>query len=225
MESRLDFYQLFSHFILSESQKSADFLHFYPKCPLLRPLLPTMIKNLCHFMLDPHFTIQQVAGPYYFCHYHHLAHARLTHPDLAVKKTLPHEVYQFIHSTQDKVIFDSGPLGASLVSRSPLPLQQLSGSTALTLEPFLNYAFSNDLWNAQGKWPRFHDRLLTLLKNKSILSNSLGPGHYQLNVPVKKLEDLGMRGLVQDESLQIILSWSYPLTALNELEKMISQEF
>ena len=225
MESRLDFYQIFSHFILSESQKTTDSNQFYPVAPLLRPLLPSMIKNLCHFMLDPQYKMEQRPGPYYFWHFDQLSHARLIEADLPVKTTLPYEVYQFIHSAQDKVIFDSGELGASIVSKSPLPLRELCGPTALTLEPFLNYAFSNDLWNVQGKWPRFHDRLMTLLNNKSILIDSAGPGHYRLLKASQKLENHGIRGLVQDESFDLILTWSYPLAALQELEKLISQEF
>lgn len=224
MESHTEFFKIYSSFIFNESCHQEQFKDLGPDQPILRPLLPSMVKNICQFMMDPHFTLDQVADTFYFNHFDHLSVATKLWPNLTIKKTLPYEVYQFINSAEDKVIFDSQNLGATLVSKSEITLGKLSGSCAVSLEPFMQYAFSNDLWNAQGKWPRFHARLLTLFNNKSLLIHSHGPGHYQLKKSAKKLENAGICGDVQDNSFTLILPWSYPLRALNELEKIISQE-
>lgn len=225
MESKLDFYQLFSQFIFSEPQDESYYNNLSNEAPILRPLLPSMIKNLCHFMVDPHFSIDQAKGPYFFKHFDSLTSAQNFAPDLEVKTMLPYEVFNFINSQENKIIFDSKELGATIASNSAFPLEKLVGPVSLTLEPFFCYAFSNDLWNTQGKWPRFHARLITLLNNKSLFVNSLGPGHYELSQEGQKLENFGIKGLIKGNSYQLILPWSYPLKALNELEKIVSQEF
>lgn len=225
MDSQAEFFKIFSSFILNESCQHESFKDLSLEQPILRPLLPSMVKNIAQFMMDPHFTLDQVAGDFFFQHYDDLAAAVHDWPHLAVEKTLPFAVFEFINSATDKIIFDSQEMGASVVSKSALPLLKLSGSCALSLEPFLSYAFSKDLWNSEGKWPRFHDRLLTLLNNKSLLMNSRAPGHYELKLVAKKLENYGIKGYLQDNSFTLILSWAYPLKALNELENIISQEF
>jgi len=225
VESRLDFYQLFSNFILSESQEITAFSNLTGQGPVLNPLLPSMIKNLCHFMLQPDFSIDEIHGPYSFSYFENLASAKLNAPKLDVRTMLPHEVFQFINTPQKEIIFDSGELGATIVSKGTLPSKKIQGPTALMLSPFFHYAFSNDLWDNQGKWPRFHDRLTVLLNNKSILVNSLGPGHYELTLAAKKLENFGIRGIIQNDTYTLILNWNYPLNALKELERLISLEF
>jgi len=226
VESRLDFYQLFSNFILSESQEITAFSNLTGKGPVLNPLLPSMIKNLCHFMLQSDFSIDDIPGPYSFSYFDNLSNAKLASPDLDIRTTLPHEVFQFMNSSQEEAIFDSEELGATIVSKTSLPTKKtIQGPTALMLSPFFHYAFSNDLWDNQGKWPRFHDRLTVLLNNKSILINSLGPGHYELTSAAKKLENFGIKGLNQNDTYTLILNWNYPLKALIELERLISLEF
>ncbi|HLW56749.1 MAG TPA: hypothetical protein VKY27_05155 [Bacteriovoracaceae bacterium] len=225
MESKLNFYQLFSQFIFSEPQDESSFNDLSGEAPILRPLLPSMIKNLCQFMLDPHFSIEQAKGPYFFKHFDSLVSAKNFIPELEVKTMLPYEVFKFINSSENKIIFDCKELGATIAAKDAFPLEQLTGPLSLTLEPFFCYAFSDDLWNTQGKWTRFHARLITLLDNKSLLVNSLGPGHYELGYQAQKLENFGIKGMIKDNSYQLILPWSYPLKALNELEKIISQEF
>lgn len=225
MESKFDLYQLYSQFIFNESENKNIFNNLSDEAPTLRPLLPIMIKNLCHFMLDPHFSIDQVRGPYFFQHFKNLNNAKNFAPHLPSKIMLPYEVFNFMNSPEESVIFDAQELGATIVSKTAMPQERLVGPVALTLEPFFCYAFSKDLWNAEGKWPRFHARLVTIFDNKSLLQNSLGPGHYQLNPAAQRLEDFGIKGLLKENTYQLILPWAYPLKALQELEKIISQEF
>lgn len=225
MESKSDFYQLFSPFILNESKFTCDFNDLTGNSPILRPLLPSMIKNLCQFMIDPTFSIDQTEGKYSFQHFDNLQSARLHAPNLEIKTMFPYEVFKFMHSTSESVILNCHELGSSIVSKNRMPPQKLTGPTSLMLEPFFCYAFSTDLWGETGKWTRFHARLLQLFNTKSLLIDSRGPGHYQLKQSAQRIEGYGIKGLCQDNTYHLFLSWSYPLAALKELEKIISQEF
>ena len=176
-------------------------------------------------MEDPDFRISSSKGPYFFSHYTNLSSALQNHPNIPVKRMLPHEVFQFINSIDDSCLFDSENLGVSFVSKKPIAEKQLQGLVELTLEPFLAYALSNELWGPEGKWTRFHERMVNLLNLKSLLIKTSGPGNYLLNIEGKRIEKYGLKGTMKEDGYLLQMTWAYPLKALVELEKIISQEF
>ena len=225
MESKPDIYRTFSDIVLSQSIRIEDFRLLNGEQGLLSPLLPSMIKNLCFLMEDPHFTVSSTQGPYYFSHFSDLPTALKTHPHTPVKKHLPHEVYQFMQSSAENALFDSEKLGVSFVSKTPLAEKQLGDSLGVTLEPFLTYTFCHELWGNEGKWTIFHQRLLSLFQQKSLLISTLGPGHYLLDKQAQRLEKYGVKGSLVAEGYLLQMTWAYPLAALQELTNFISQEF
>lgn len=225
MESKPDIYRTFSNIVLSQSSRVEDFRLLTEGQDLLSPLLPSMIRNLCFLMEDPNFTVSSTQGPYYFSHFPDLPTALKTHPHTSVKKTLPHEVFQFMQSSDVNCLFDSEKLGVSLVSKAPLEEKKLNDSLGVTLEPFLTYTFCNELWGSEGKWTLFHQRLLSLFNQKSLLISTLGPGLYLLDKKAQRLEKYGVKGTMKEEGYLLQMTWAYPLAALQELMNFTSQEF
>lgn len=225
MESKPDIYQTFSNIVLSQSSRVEDFRLLNEGQSLLSPLLPSMIRNLCFLMEDPSFTVSSTQGPYYFSHYPDLPTALKTHPQVKIRKTLPHEVFLFMQSHEENCLFDSDNLGVSFVSKTQLEEKKLQDSLGVTLEPFLTYTFCNELWGIEGKWTLFHQKLLSIFNQKSLLISTQGPGHYLLDKKAQRLEKYGVKGTLKNEGYLLQMTWAYPLAALQELTNFISQEF
>lgn len=225
MESKPDIYRTFSNIVLSQSSRIEDFRQLNEDQELLSPLLPSMIRNLCFLMEDPHFAVSSTQGPYYFSHFPDLPTALKAHPQTPIRKTLPHEIFQFMQTSDVSCLFDSEKLGVSYVSKNPLEEKKLNDSLGVTLEPFLTYTFCNELWGNDGKWTLFHQRLLSILNQKSLLISTLGPGHYLLDKKAQRLEKYGVKGTHKEEGYLLQMTWAYPLAALQELMNFISQEF
>lgn len=143
------------------------------------------------------------------------------YPELNQEPGRPWNVFRFMTSSAEKMIFHFPPLGSVVLSKVPLENTQQDHCLPL----WLSYALSPELWGPQGKWPRFHSRLQKLFQSKELLNEGDYPGHYPLKKEAKKLEAFGFLGEDLEEAYVLVLPWTFPLTALEKLEQVVQQEF
>jgi hypothetical protein len=150
-----------------------------------------------------------------------LEEAKKHHPEVSVARGTPSQIAA-MRGSGGRFILDFSPLGVALLEKKLHHVQYLKASS---LAYWLVYALSEELWGPVGKWQRFHDRLLPLLEKRNLLRNESLPGRYELIKEGKRLETHGFKGTTLDHSYLIVLPWTFPLTALERLEKAIQQEF
>lgn len=219
--------QIFSEFVLLQSQNKKEILDLSLNAPLLELLHPKMAKNLLGFMIDPKSKPEEVIvlGWSYEI-FSGAKEAQNAFKGLTIKKGSVAELGIFIHSETQEGLFDFAPFGVAYLCRGQHAQSNLSTSLAhYVLPSFLCYALSNDLWGPQGKWTRFHQRLDTLFAKYNLLSAQTLKGKYPLKLDAQKLENFGIRGSVLDGTYLLTLPWTFALSDLEKLEKIIIQEF
>lgn len=72
---------------------------------------------------------------------------------------------------------------------------------------------------------RFRERLHTLFEKYNLLKGDDYPGLYPLREEARLLEEFDIQGTSLEDSYILTLPWTFPLSALEKLEAIISQEF
>jgi hypothetical protein len=217
--------QLFSEFILHQSNRKSELLNLSQDAFPLEFLHPQMIRAMLAFLDNPLQEPPSITlSDWHFGCYPDTASAQTAY-NLPAFSCWPHEMFKFIKSTEDTRLFSLGQFGSFLLSRKPLNLSLNSGLHHHLLPSFIQYALSTELWGEQGKWTRFHARLHELFSKHNLLNGQDFPGYYPLKAEVKKLEKLQVTGKTVHESYTLTLPWTFSLTALEKVEKIIHQEF
>lgn len=222
----MDLNQVYSDLILLQSQENKNDFDLRADAPLLNFLHPKMLKALLENMLSPEKPPVTVEIPgWFYDSYSHLQEAQKNHPQLNCYPGNPAAVGKFIDSSELQAIFDFSPYGAFVLSRQPIEANSTIGIHKFVIPPFLGYALSPELWGPQGKWVRFHERLHTLFEKYHLLKGNDYPGLYPLRPEAQSLEKFDIRGTRHEDSYTLTLPWTFPLSALEKLETIISQEF
>jgi hypothetical protein len=151
--------------------------------------------------------------------------AKLAYPDISLEfEGRPWTIKKFLEDNHQEAIIYFKELGTIVLSKRTLITNPKAELYWHTLPVWMNYALSPELWGAQGKWTRFHERLEKVFKEKNILVRS-STGYYSLKSVAEKLKDHGFHGTEVDKTYVLVLPWTFPLTALEKLEQIIRQEF
>jgi hypothetical protein len=195
--------------------------------PLLSKLPPKIIWARLQHKYDPTLTPQDMTiSGYHFDCFKNVSEAKNKYPEVSLEFVgKPWLVGQFRESTEDKAIIDFASLGAVLLSKSEIQSNKTNDLWWHELPLWLSYALSPELWGPQGKWTRFHDRLINIFTEKSLLDVPSSPGYYTLKGEASILKEQGFSGTRLDKSYVIVLPWTFSLTSLERLEKVIRQEF
>lgn len=154
-----------------------------------------------------------------------LAEAKLSYPDIELEfEGRPWTIKKFLDGNYDEAIIYFRDLGTIVLSKNELPSRPLAKLYWHTLPLWMSYALSPELWGPQGKWTRFHERLQKLFQEKNLLIQS-SQGYYSLKSVAAKLRDHGFHGTEVDKTYVLVLPWTFPLTGLEKLEKIVQQEF
>lgn len=165
-----------------------------------------------------------IPGFYYEC-FANLTDATLAHPDIALQfEGRPWTIRKFIGSGESDAIVYFRDLGTIVLSKNKIPYRPEPKLYWHTLPVWTNYALSPELWGSQGKWTRFHERLEKIFKEKNLLNHSEA-GYYSLKSAAASLRDHGFNGTEVDKTYVLVLPWTFPLSALEKLEKIVRQEF
>lgn len=155
-----------------------------------------------------------------------LSRASAKYPDVALKFSgRPWAIHKFLTSDVDQALIDFHDLGAVFISRKEIILHVGRELHDHLLPVWLSYALSPELWGPVGKWPRFHERMMQILKEYNLLDGKASLGYYPLNAKAEKLEALGFPGTRLEKEYLIVLPWTFSLHDLDKLEKVIRQEF
>jgi hypothetical protein len=218
--------QLFSDFITYQKSEKSDPFDLRHDNPVINPLHPKMLKALLSFMLGPQQYVPSsliIPGKFYAC-FSNVPEAQKHFPELSIVRGLPSGVFK--HRFDPIVLFDFSPFGAAIISTIPLDNVGSPGLHQHILPPLLEYVTSQEVWGAQGKWTRFHERLHSQFYKLGLLNGPSAPGLYPL-IPNKayKLEKRGIKGTHLGNSLVLTFPWTFPLSALERLEAIIQEEF
>ncbi len=140
-------------------------------------------------------------------------------------KGRPSDLFQFVESGHSEGVIDFSPVGAIVLSKNKLKSEFQNVAHWHELPLWFNYALSPELWGPQGKLTRFHAQLSKLFSDHKLLKKSDAPGFYVLNEKAQLIEKHGFQGTKQEGSYILSLPWTFPLSGLNKLEKIIQQEF
>lgn len=146
-------------------------------------------------------------------------------PDAISFRGQPHNIFMWLESKSPLAVVDFDDLGAIVLSKNLLeqkPNQDLQG---FCLATWSHYALSPELWGPVGKWTRFHRRLIDLFESKSLQGGNCLPGYYTLLPHASKLKEHGFSGTHLDKSYLLVLPWTFSLSALEKLERIVRQEF
>jgi hypothetical protein len=209
-------------------QDSGDFpVNLTMDGPISHLIHPKVLWATLQFQNNPQQETPSlsITGWNYDC-FKNPAEATEKYPHISVHFTgRPWKIYQFLVGGQREAIIDFQDLGAVVISRDTLNPENKNELFAHVLPHWLNYALSPELWDIKGKWPRFHERLLELLKTKNLLEGQEYPGYYPLKTSAKRLESFGFIGSQLDKSYVLVLPWSFSLTTLKKLEEVLDLEF
>ena len=137
----------------------------------------------------------------------------------------PWSIYQFLTGSESHAIVDFKELGAVYLSKEELLVSRTNTIYNHVLPPWISYALSPELWGPQGKWTRFHERLLTLFNQHNLLDGKATLGYYPLVSKAEKLEILGFPGTRLEKNYLLVMPWTFSLQDLVKLERVIQQEF
>lgn len=228
MESLLNLNEtlVFSDLILQQSREKKHGWDLSHDAPLFELLHPKVIKALLHYMKTPDAApVEEFKSDEWRLQtFANIEEARLSYPHTDILKGHVWVFADLSKVSHDPVLVDFESLGVAALSHNKLPASTV-GLHQHLLPIWLNYATSPDLWSSYGKWPRFHERLVNIFKSRNLLQPDSTLGKYKLNPSTQKLEKFGFKGSLEDGSYTLILPWTFPLTALKDLETIVLQEF
>jgi hypothetical protein len=144
--------------------------------------------------------------------------------EVKIQRAHPHVVAQILKTNPTEMALSFDQLGCVILTQNKMLLATKPGLHQLTLPLILDYAFSQDLWAPHGKWIVFHERLQKAFETAGLLLDSL-PGSYSLNTKSVRLRDFGILLDEKDNHWELTLPWTFPLSELVKLEKLLTQEF
>lgn len=215
----------FTDSLLKQLQPSGPW-DLTPGAPIMVPRHPKLIWAKLQFEHDPHLPLPEITipGQYYDC-FASVQEAQAKYPQVPKSlRGLPYVIGQVLQNPGEPIILDF-EIGAVLLSMSPLNPQRENKLYWHELPIWLSYALSPELWGPNGKWTRFHEKLEAALTERKLLASQCQVGYYPLKPEAKRLEEFGFTGKVLPASYDLSLPWTFPLSALEKLEKAILQEF
>ena len=167
----------------------------------------------------------QLSGFSYHC-FKNFSLAEKYYPDIQLKFIgKPWTLKKFLESGEERAIIDFHPFGTAMLSRKNENFPRGKELHDFLLPVWLDYALSSEVWSHEGKWPRFHERLMKIFTDYNLLDTRPTLGYYPLKSTAEKLEANGFLGTRLEKSYLLVLPWTFSLTALNKLEDVIRQEF
>lgn len=213
--------------ILQEQMKSESVIDLTLEGPVISKLPPKVIWAKLQYGENLQQSPEVLQRPGFFCEaFKDFDSASRKYPEIQMKfKGQPWAIAQFLNSSETRALIDFEELGSVLLSKSQLESKPGSQLHDLLLPLWLNYALSPELWGPQGKWTRFHERLMNLFDQYNLLDGKASLGYYPLQSKAEKLANLGFKGTCLEKSFLLVTPWSFSLTELNKLEAIIRQEF
>ncbi len=212
--------------LLKESQNKVQIFDLRADAPLFNIQHPLALKARLQFENEADATPPKLSIPgwnlYCFRHADDLRKLNLTTDIITAR---PHLVFKALQNNPSLLAFDFFDLGAFLLSKNELHLKEEMGIHLYTLPYWAYYAVSPEIWGTQGKWIRFHERLQLLFAKFNLSSSASCPGQYHLKPEAQKLEVFGFFGTLEKEHYTLTFPWTFPLTGLIQLEKIVAQEF
>ncbi|MGE3609618.1 MAG: hypothetical protein AB7I27_08535 [Bacteriovoracaceae bacterium] len=216
--------QLYTEELLKSAQIKSEQFDLSLEAPIFDIVHPQIIKKKIEYANNPEQEVSPISiEGWYFACYKNVSSAKNALPGVKVVKGHPFEVFQAL--SKELTILDFCELGCAVLSKTPLELTHDSGIHQHLVPIWLKYALSHELWGPAGKWTRFHQQLLMSFKSRDLLSKESGPGIYYLKSEAIKLERFGFKGTLLGDQYILNLPWTFPLSALKKLEKVISEEF
>lgn len=211
--------------LLLESKKVRDDYVLTKEGPLFSMLPPNVLMALLGFMKDPDLSPPKFKHSEFFIDlFDSASEAEASYPGFQSSKAHPFIIGNFISGEIQQGIFDF-ELGSVMISKSPLTEKDKSpGAYLHILPPMLNYALSPELWGQDGKWTRFHEKLIHVFQKHDLLLDSPGPGMYVVKNSARDWKKILLKGNLSGEALTLTLPWTFSLKALEKLEIFIGQE-
>lgn len=209
------------------ASKEELFFDLTGKGPLFTKTHPKVLWAQLQFQhnpeLDPiHLTIEDWN---YDC-FPNTLEAKTKYPQIQLSfEAWPWNIFNFLSQNEEHAIISFGEMGTTALSKkilSPEVKHQLHWNV---LPIITSYALSPELWGKNGKWPLMHERLLTLFRTHNLLKEGSFPGYYILGQEAHVLGSHGFKGSVFVDTYVLVLPWTFPLSAILKLEKIIQQEF
>ena len=206
--------------LLKQMQQKIDYFDFRRESPLLVILPPKVVKVLVE--ANPQQETR-IYGEYQASFFADLDDVKKLVPELYVMRGHPWTVGQFLTGQDPEILLDFFPLGLVLLSnhrnfKFPPSVYQAA------LANWMDYALSPELWGSNGKWIRFHQRLHTLFTNNHLLNGIDIPGLYPLAAKKIDWQKFSIKGDLRGENLELTIPWTFPLSALEDLERQLRQE-
>jgi hypothetical protein len=195
--------------------------------PIMKEWHPKVLWTKLQYQNNPEREPDEVqlSGFSYHC-FKNFTSAGTYYPDINFKFIgKPWALKKFLEGEEQRAIIDFDPFGAVMLSRQNEHFPRGKELHDSLLPIWLNYALSSEIWGPQGKWQRFHDRLMKTFNAYNLLDTGPTLGYYPLKSIAEKLETKGFLGTRLEKSYLLVLPWTFSLTALNKLEDVIRQEF
>jgi hypothetical protein len=211
-----------SELILQQTQLATSRFDLTGNAPLFEPIHPQLLQMLKQFADGSAAPGKQRLQGQSFFQNSEEATRSFAHQALPM---VPWVVAKHLVLGKTPVILDCPPLGSIVFHDSPPSSEKLLSVSGALLEAWLTYALSPELWGPNGKWIRFHERLVAVFSQRDLLKGEPLVGRYELHPRAGKLENFGFFGSLSEATYTLTLPWTFPLSALVKLEKVILQEF
>jgi hypothetical protein len=216
----------FSNILSSELSKEYP-INLQADGPLMDPIHPRLIWAR---LLHQHQLDQQEVTPitgWTYQSFPNISKAEEYFPDISLKWVgKPWCLHEFIQGSSTKALIDFQDWGVAALSKSDDFLTTRGKELHHYAIPvWLTYALSPELWGSQGKWIRFDQELIKILKQKKLLKPESTLGRYCLEPKAESLATKGFPGTKGEDSYVLELPWSFSLSALKKLIQIIEQEF
>lgn len=215
----------FTELLLKEQKEELSF-DLTLEGPILSRLHPKIIWARLQFQHNPEQEpiVPVIPGWNYDC-FINLEHAQRSYPQIKMNFVgKPWSIFKFLQGNVEEAIVEFDELGAVVLSKKELTPSVEKKLHWHVLPQWLNYALSPELWGSQGKWTRFHSRLHQLLNERDLLIGEDLPGYYSIKLDSTVLEKQGFISTNLEKTSLLVLPWSFSLSALEKLEKIIQQE-
>jgi hypothetical protein len=193
--------------------------------PLLTADHPKIIRARLEAEIGNIKTFPTVSIPgFSYVTFSNLSEALKKFPQAMTIQGYPYNIHTLLQHVPKIVAIDFNALGAIVLFEEAQPLPNELDLASYCLATWTSYALSPELWGERGKWARFHGRLMHLFETKKCQRGECLPGYYQLTPSAAVLARHGLRGEQLDNSYLLVLPWTFSLSALEKLERIILQE-
>ncbi len=187
--------------LLEQIEKKSDVLNLSANAPVLEFLPPFLLKDFVSSSLqEAQYSFEPVPQT------------------PSVRKGRPVEIHRFLTGMND-IELDFEQLGCVRISRKIHEQNQNDEKMAR----WLNYALSPELWGTEGKWPRFHERLMSLFEKYNLLDGPALPGYYPLKSDARSWEEMPFQGDLSGSTFSLLLPWAFSLSDLKKLESLLNE--